>query len=180
MRAWIAVSVALIAAGVALFLYKVLVLGYPLTTAEQPGTWRVDFVVAVSGRGSRTVVDIPLPRTSGYQHLLSEEVKSEQMRFSISEGDGDRRGRWSGRLDGSSSLTYEVTFNALPFARPTPPTDAGGKYPASANDALAASPGIETSDPAVLELSRELMLDAKDKSALAQQVYEFVAHEICP
>ena len=180
MRAWIAVSVALIAAGVALFLYKVLVLGYPLTTAEQPGTWRVDFVVAVSGRGSRTVVDIPLPRTSGYQHLLSEEVKSEQMRFSISEGEGDRRGRWSGRLDGSSSLTYEVTFNALPFARPTPPTDAGGKYPASASDALAASPGIETSDPAVLELSRELMLDAKDKSALAQQVYEFVAHEIGP
>ena len=55
-----------------------------------------------------------------------------------------------------------------------------GKYPASASDALAASPGIETSDPAVLELSRELMLDAKDKSALAQQVYEFVAHEIGP
>src|SRR5215472_2861427 len=180
MRAWIAVSGALIAAGVALFLYKVLVLGYPLSTAEEPGTWRVDFVVSVSGRGSRTVVDIPLPRTSGYQRLLTEEVKSEQMRFSISEGDGDRRGRWSGRLDGSSSLTYEVTFNPLPFGRPIPPADTGGTYPTSASDALAASPGIEIDDPAVLELSRELMLDAKNKSALAQQVYEFVAHEIGP
>ena len=45
MRSWIVVSAPLIAAGVALFAYKVLVLGYPLSTAEEPGTWRVDFVV---------------------------------------------------------------------------------------------------------------------------------------
>lgn len=178
MRAWVAVSGALIAAGVALFLYKVLALDYPLSTAEEPGTWRVDFVVTVTGRGSRTVVDVPLPRTSGYQRLLTEQVKSEQMRFSISEGDGDRRGRWSGRLDGSSSLTYEVTIDALPYSRPIPPTDPGDKYPTSATDALGSSPGIQLTDPAVLELSRELVLDGKNKAALAQQAYEFVAHEI--
>ena len=74
MRPWIAVSGALIAAGVALFLYKVLVLGYPLSTAEEPGTWRVDFVVTVTGRGSRTVVEVPLPRTSGYQRLLTKHL----------------------------------------------------------------------------------------------------------
>src|SRR5215471_2348072 len=134
MRAWVAVSGGLIAAGLALFLYKVLVLGYPISTAEEPGTWRVDFVVTVTGRGSRTVVDVPLPRTSGYQRLLAEQVKSEQMRFSIGEGDGDRRGRWSGRVDGAASLTYSVTFDALPYSRPIPATDPGGKYPASAMD----------------------------------------------
>ena len=178
MRPWIAVSGVLIAAGVALFLYKVLVLGYPLSTAEVPGTWRVDFVVSVTGRGSRTVVDIPLPRTSGYQRLLTEEVKSEQMRFTISQGDGDRRGRWSGRLDGSSALTYEVTFDAFPYSRPLPTSDAGGRYPASATDALAVSPGIQVTDPAVTELSRELVLDTQDRAVLARQVYEFVGREI--
>lgn len=178
MRPWIIVSLALIAAGLALFAYKVVVLGYPLSTAEEPGTWRVDFVVTVTGRGSRTVVDIPLPRTSGYQRLLTEEVKSEQMRFSISEADGDRRGRWSARLDGSSSLTYEVTFDALPYGRPIPDRDLGGQYPSSASAALAASPGIQLTDPAVVELSRELALDNKNKAALAKQVYEFVSHEI--
>lgn len=178
MRPWIAVSGALIAAGVALFLYKVVVLGYPLSTAEEPGTWRVDFVVSVTGRGSRTVVDIPLPRSSGYQRLLTEEVKSEQMRFTISQGDGDRRGRWSGRLDGSSSLTYEVTFDAVAYGRTIPASDPGGTYPASAGDALSASPGIQLTDPAVVELSRELVLDTKNRAALAQQVYEFVGHEI--
>src|SRR5215470_15136602 len=153
MRAWVAVSGGLLAAGVALFLYKVLALGYPLSTAEEAGTWRTDFVVTVTGRGSRTVVDVPLPRTSGYQRLLAEQVKSEQMRFSIGEGDGDRRGRWSGRLDGASTLTY---------SRPIPINDPGGKYPPSAADALDATPGIQVSDPAVLELSRELVLDSKN------------------
>lgn len=178
MRAWIAVSAALIAAGVALFLYKVLVLGYPLSTAEEPGTWRVDLVVNITGGGSRSVVDVPLPRTSGYQRLLTEEVKSEQMRFSISENEGDRRGRWSGRLDGSASLTYEVTFDAQPYSRVIPPTEPAGTYPASAAAALTASPGIQIADPAVAELGRELVLDTKNKAALAEQVYEFVAYEI--
>jgi hypothetical protein len=178
MRSWIAVSAALVTAGLALFLYKVLVLGYPLSTAEEPGTWRVDLVVAVSGSGSRAVIDIPLPRTSGYQRLLTEEVKSEQMRFSISEGDGDRRGRWSGRLDGSSSLTYEVTLDALAYSRAIPPSDATAKYPASAEAALGASPGVQIGDSEVVALSRELVLDAKNKARLAQQVYEFVSREI--
>jgi len=180
MRRWIVVSGALIAAGLALFLYKVLVLGYPLSTAEEPGTWRVDFVVSMTGRGSRTVVEIPLPRTSGYQRLLTEEVKSEQMRFSIGEGDGDRRGRWSGRLDGSAILTYEVTFDALPFTRPIPETDTGGNYPPSAAGMLGAAPGIQLADPAFGDLARELRLNTKNKAALTRQVYEFVAHEIGP
>jgi len=180
MRSWIAVSGALIAVGLALFLYKVLVLGYPLSTAEEPGTWRVDFGVTVTGRGSRTVVEIPLPRTSSYQRLLTEELKSEQMRFSISEDDGGRRGRWSGRLDGSASLTYEVTFDAVPVSRPVPENDPGAKYPPSAMDALGSSPGVPTTDPMVTDLSRELVLDGKNKAALARQIYEFVAREIGP
>lgn len=178
MRRWIAVSGILIAVGLALFLYKVLALGYPLSTAEQPGTWRVDFVIAVTGRGSRTTVEIPLPRTSGYQRLLTEEVRSEQMRFSISEGDRDRRGRWSGRLDGSAGLTYEVTFDALPYSRAIPDSDAGGRYPPSVAEMLAASPGIQLGDPAIAELSRELRLDTRNRAALSRQVFEFVAHEI--
>ncbi|MGH7787482.1 MAG: UUP1 family membrane protein, partial [Candidatus Binatia bacterium] len=180
MRAWIAVSGLLIAAGVSLFLYKALVLGYPLSTAEEPGTWRVDFVVTVTGKDSRTVVEIPLPRTSGYQRLLTEEVKSEQLRFRIDEVDSDRVGRWSGRIDGSTSLTYEASFDAQAYARPLPINDPGGKYSTSVAAYLGSSPGIQHTDPAVVALSKELVLKAKDKVVLAQEVFDFVAHEIGP
>jgi len=178
MRTSIAVSGALIAAGISLFLVKVLLLGYPLTVAEAPATWRVDFVVAASGTGSRAAVDIPLPRSSTYQRILSEEVQSEQLRFSITEVDSDRRGRWSGKLDGSASLSYEVTIVASPSGRADVPADPGGNYPASVSAYLAASPAIQYTDPAIATLSKELMLTAKDKTALASGIYQFVAREI--
>ena len=170
MRPWIAVSGALIAAGVALFLYKVLVLGYPLSTAEEPGTWRVDFVVTVTGQGSRTVVEIPLPRTSGYQRLLTEEVKSEQMRFSIGEGDGDRRGRWSGtpRRLGQPHLRGDVRRAA--YGRPIPPSETGGNYPASVRRLPAAPRRASRSPiPAIAELSQRAACSTpKNKAALAR------------
>lgn len=181
MRIWILVSGALIAAGLALFLYKVLVLGYPLSTADAPGTWRVDVVVTATGKGSRAVIDIPLPRPSGYQRILTEEVHSAQLRFSIDEGtDGDRRGRWHGRLDGTAALSYQVTLEAIAYGRPAPPTDSGGKYPKSVATYLTASPAVQHGDPVIAELGRELVLDTRNKAALAQSIFEFVSTEIGP
>ena len=178
MRAWIAVSGVLIAAGLSLFAFKVFSLDYPLTTAAAPSVWRVDLVVTAAGTGSRTVIEIPLPRSSGYQRILAEEVRSEQMRFTIDEQDTDRRGRWSGRLDGSASLSYQVTIEAAPFGRPLPAGDSGGTYPKSVAEYLTAAPAIQHTDPAVAALSRELMLEAKNKVILAQHIFEFAADEI--
>jgi hypothetical protein len=70
------------------------------------------------------------------------------------------------------------TFDALAHSRPIPDRDPGGQYPSSVKPALAASPGIQLNDPAVVELSRELVLNTKNKAAQARQVYEFVAREI--
>jgi hypothetical protein len=120
MRSWFLLSGALVAAGVGIFLYKVFALGYPLSTAEEAGTWRVQLAVTVTGDGGRVVVDVPLPKTSGYQTLLAEEVRSGRLRFSISESDGERRGRWSGRLDDTATLSYEVTLDIQPYQRVLP------------------------------------------------------------
>ncbi|MGD9765191.1 MAG: UUP1 family membrane protein [Candidatus Binatia bacterium] len=178
MRAWIAVSGALIAAGLSVFLYKVLELDYPLSTAESPSAWRVDFVVTATGKGSRAVIEIPLPRSSDYQRVLTEEVRSDQMRFTITEHDNSRRGRWSGRLDGTATYSYQVTIEALPGGRPVPVAESTTPYPKSVAHYLPASPAIQRDDRAVAELSKELVLEAKNKAALAQGIYDFVANEI--
>jgi len=180
MRTWIVVSGALIAAGVAIFLYKVLVLGYPLSVADAPGTWRVDIVVTATGKGSRAVIDIPLPRPSGYQRILTEEVHSDQLRFNIAEGQdgGDRRGRWHGRLDGSAALSYQVTLEATPYGRPVPPNEAAAKYPDSVANYLAPSPAVQQTDPAIIALGKELLLSTKNKTALAHGIFAFVSGEI--
>lgn len=178
MRSWIVVSAALIGAGLGLFLYKVLYLGYPLTTAEEPGTWRVEQVLNVAGQRGRVVVEVPLPRTSAYQQLLTEEVRSGLLRFSIHEQPGGRRGRWSGKLDGSTSVRYQVTFATLPYHHDLPPKEERSAYPRTVSTYLEPSESVQSTDPAVADLSRELALDPTEKVALARDIFHFVSREI--
>lgn len=180
MRLATVVSAALISAGVAFFLYKVLVLGYPLTTADSPATYRVDFVVTAGGQDARATVDIPLPRSSSSQTLLSEAVRSNRFRFSIGEEDGDRRARWTGKLEGTVTFRYEVTFAIKPVQRVLPPQEARTVYPKSISAYLTASPGIQSADPTIGTLARELLLDGNDKVKLARDIYQFVAREVAP
>jgi hypothetical protein len=168
----------MVAAGVGLFLYKVFVLGYPLSTAENADTWRVQLVLTVTGEGGRVVVDVPLPKTSGYQSLVAEEVRSGRLRFSISEADGQRHGRWSGKLDETATLSYEVTLDILPYQRPLPERDETDTYAKSVTEALGESPGIQVNDKAIADLARELVLESHNKVELAREIHRFVSREI--
>jgi transglutaminase-like putative cysteine protease len=178
MRAWVIVSALLVGMGLGGFLYKVARLHYPLSTAGAPQTWRVEHVVNVTGQGSRAVIDVPLPRTSSYQRLLTEEVRSGPLRFSIIEEAGGRRGRWSGKLEGTARLSYEVTFVSAAHQREIPPAETRPLHPKAVQPFLAASPGVQVKDPAVAELARELSLPAGDKVQLAWAVFDFVSREI--
>lgn len=180
MRAWVVLSAVLIAAGVALFLYKVLVLQYPLSTGEQPGIWRMELAVNVTGEGGWTTVEISLPRSLAAQQLLSEEVRSGRLRFSISEEDGNRYGRWTGRLSGATSMSYQVTVGTQLHKQPLPEQETKPRYPKSALGFLKESPGIRTSDPIFKQLSSELRLEKRDRVKLAREIYRFVSREIGP
>jgi hypothetical protein len=179
MRSWVIVCAGLIAAGLGLFTYKVVVLGYPLSTAGAPGTWRVELVFNATGEGGRSVIEAGLPQTSGYHRLLTEEVRSGRLRFSISEADSSRRGRWSGKLDGTITLSYEVTVETLTYARRLPEKESrSSPYPKMVSPFLEESPGVQVNDPAIADLSRELLLDGSDKVKLVEEIYDFVSREI--
>jgi len=178
MRAWVAVSGALVGLGLALFLYKVVGLGYPLSTGEQRDTWRVEVAVNVKGDGEWANVEIPLPNSTNYQQLLSEEVRSGALRFSITEEGGNRYGRWNGRLVGSSVVSYQAAVATKMHAHLLPDEERDAEYPDEVARFLEASPGIDTSDPEFQELSTELLLDPRDKVKLAREIYRFVGREI--
>ena len=68
-------------------------------------------VVDVTGEAEkRVVVDALLPRASGYQRLLSEEVRSGPLRFSI-------RSRWAGSSSTLTSLNVAPLRCSKPRAR---------------------------------------------------------------
>jgi hypothetical protein len=170
--------VLLISTGGVLFLYKVFQLGYPLRTADQPRTWRVEQVINVSGEGGRIVVDSPLPRPSRYQRVLTEVVRSDVLRFSIAEESGSRRGRWSGKVDGSTRVSYQVTVTTRRYRRKLAASNKTTAYSDLVAAYLNPSPGVQADDPAVADLSRELVLTSKDKARLAREIFAFVSREI--
>lgn len=183
MRSWFVVSAALVLAGCGLFFYKTLILEYPLRSADVAGTWRAELVINVTGdEDKRVVVDTLLPRDSGYQRLLSEAVRSGPMRFSISEDGQSRQGRWSGNLVRTTSLSYQVTFDALAYRWELPPTEerTADRYPRSVATYLDPSPGVQSDDPAILQLATELNLDSADKVRLTRDIFAFVSREIGP
>jgi hypothetical protein len=178
MRSWILFCVFLIGTGAGLFLYKVLDLDYPLSAAGEPPTWRVEQAINITGEGGRIVVEVPLPRSSGYQRLLSEEVRSGLLRFSISEDAGDRRARWSGKVEGSTTVSYQVTVTTLSYSHSLPPADKTSEYSERVSAFLAGSTFVQLDDPAITELSRELTLNSADKVRLAREIFGFVSREI--
>lgn len=181
MRSWMVVSAVLVAAGLSLFLYKTVGLGYPLRSADIAGTWRAELVVNVTGDpDKRVVIDALLPRDAGYQRLLSEAVRSGPMRFSISEDGQSRHGRWSGNLTRSTNLSYQVTFDALEYRWDLPASEArtAESYPRRPRAMLAPAPSIQSDDPAIAQLAAELDLDPADKVKLTRDIFSFVSREI--
>lgn len=179
MRSWAFLSVLLVATGISIFVYKALVLDYPLSSADVADTWRAELVINVTAEeGKRVVVDALLPRAGGYQRLLSEVVRSGPLRFSISEDGQSRQGRWSGPLERSTSVSYQVTFDTLEYSWELPASEERAEYPKSVRAHLDPSPGIQSDDPAVDQLARELGLERTDKVALAREIFAFVSREI--
>jgi len=181
MRSWVALSILLVFAGLSIFAYKVFVLEYPLRSAGVAGTWRAEIVVHVTGDGNkRVVVDALLPRASGYQRLLSEVVRSGPLRFSISEDGQSRQGRWSGALERSTSVSYQVSFDALEYRWELPASEerTADGYPKTVRAFLESSPGVQLDDPAVAQLAAELELDSPDRVVLVREIFAFVNREI--
>ncbi len=181
MRSWAVLSILLVVTGLSIFAYKTLVLDYPLRAADVAETWRAELVVNVTAEtDKRVVVDALLPRSGGYQRILSEVVRSGPLRFSISEEGQSRQGRWSGTLERATSVSYQVTFDTLEYRWELPPKEerSEDKYPKAVRAYLDPSPGIQSDDPAIEQLAGELGLDGNDKVALAKEIFAFVSHEV--
>jgi hypothetical protein len=179
MRAWVVASAGFVVLGLGVFLYKIFVLRYPLRAGEQPGTWRVELAIRATGEGGFATLEIPLPRSTDAQQLASEEVRSGQMRFSITEEHGNRYGQWTGKLRGAIVLSYQASLATALHRAPLPAREVGADYPKSVAAFLEDSPGIATKDPTIKKLSSELLvLGARDKAKLAREIYRFVSREI--
>jgi len=104
----------LILAGLAFFIYKLVILQFPLSPDSRIKIWDIEVRVSFLAEGQPVKVSLYVPRTSGNYALLDENLISRGYGARIKEVGGNRRVIWSIReASGQQTLYYRATLQKL-------------------------------------------------------------------
>ncbi len=150
-------------AGVGLFAYKTLRLGYPLTPASTASVWDLELALQFSADGGPTKVRMSIPQSEGEFVVVGENFVSGEYGLTTETDAWGRRAVWSVReATGDQVIYYRAAVQRLgsapPASRIVPPaTDVSGldeaQFAAAANlldDSFSRSADLETLLPQLL------------------------------
>lgn len=109
-------GLALVVLGVALFLWKAVVLDMPVLLASSEGLWRVEIEIDARGTGQRGSVRLALPSSDALQAIFDDRALDDDLSFSEREEDGQRVGVWSGAFHGIQQVTHGFRVQFAPRA----------------------------------------------------------------
>ena len=143
------VSAFLIALGLGLFLYKAIVLGFPLSPGEKANLWDVEVRLGFIAHDKPVKVSLFIPRSTRHFAVVDENFISRGYGLTTSAVDNNRQAVWSLRkASGAQTLYYRAVVQSLeatdqeptvskPEIQPPPPFE--GPYLAAAESLLAQS-----------------------------------------
>jgi len=173
---------ALLAFGLSVFAWKILILGLPVLPSDAEGLWRVDLEITVRGTNRRGSVRTTLPSSGPGQTVFDEHSTSDRLNFTIREENGERSGVWSGRLTGVHTIGYGFRVQLEPFTVPIPPATDGAplKAPEEVRERYARPvTNLGPDAPEVEGLLAALRVPpSDDRAAQLRLLYRFVADEI--
>jgi hypothetical protein len=107
-------SAVLMALGLGLFLYKAIVLGFPLVPGEKADLWDVEARVSFVAQDKPVKVSLFIPKSSRRFAVVDENFISRGYGLTTSLEDNNRRAVWSIRKDsGPQALYYRAVIQAL-------------------------------------------------------------------
>ena len=140
-------------AGLGLFLYKAVYLGFPLMPGQKTDVWEVEVKINFSASGRPVKALLYVPRTSADFSIINENFISKGYGISISTIDGNRQVAWSIRnARGQQTLYYHATIEKMVTGEP----------PATSKNVKLVPSEYEGAD---LEAATAILLEAKQKSA---------------
>lgn len=144
----------LAAAGLLLFAYKTLVLGFPLRPEAQASHWNIEARVTFEGKGQPVKLGLFIPRNSRHFAIVNENFISKGYGVSVSGVQDRRKANWSIRKTrGRQTLYYKALIRRLERNLPLMPPAQGDLE------------GVQPLEGARREASESLFLDIKNKSA---------------
>jgi hypothetical protein len=148
-------SAVLIAMGLGLFLYKAIVLGFPLVPGEKADLWDVEARVSFVAQDKPVKISLFIPKSSRRFAVVDENFISRGYGLTTSLEDSNRRAVWSIRKDsGAQALYYRAVIQALESTEQEPTLSKPEIDPSLAFEGSAL-----TAAEAILALSREQSAD---------------------
>lgn len=112
----------LMAAGIALAIFRHIELGIPWLAGEQRPVWMVEARIDFQAQDEPVMVNLNIPDAPPGFRLLSEQAASPGYGFSIIEESGNRRGEWTIRnATGQQTLYFKAQLVPDEGARPDSP-----------------------------------------------------------
>lgn len=108
------VAAVLALAGIGLFLYKLLVLEYPLFGQERVDIWNIEAHVVFRGTGRPVKLDLKVPKNTRRYVIVDEAFISRGYGLHIQLKDGNRHGIWTTReANGRQDIYYRAGVRFL-------------------------------------------------------------------
>jgi len=161
--------------GLAVFLYKVLVLEFPLRPEEKTQTWRVEVRMQFEAKGGPAKLQLNLPRSANNLVIIDQNFVSPGYGLTMGAGRGNQTAVFAIReAQGRQTVYYRVLVNAVRFPddwsrEPVPnlplPRFEGAEQVAA--DALVRAARAQSADPETFAaiLLRRLKNSASDDEA---------------
>jgi hypothetical protein len=176
----------LLALGLAIFLWKAVVLDMPVMLASSEGLWRVEIQIDARGTGQRGSIRLALPSSDGGQAVFDDRALDDDLSFSEREEDGQRIGVWSGAFHGIQQVSHGFRVQFPPRSAPVRgrARDTHAEEPVIVEPEISAAWGGQTpvypvKDPAVSAALDTLgALHQADLPGRARTLFGFVADEV--
>ena len=115
----------LAAIGLSVFLYKWLVLDFPLSEDQETAVWTIESAVSFDSGPGSIKVQLHVPTLTPGFRMLNENSVSRGYGFSINYGSGGREAQWAiRRADGEQTIYYRISVyqdESLDQSDTTPP-----------------------------------------------------------
>ncbi|UCE33871.1 MAG: UUP1 family membrane protein [Deltaproteobacteria bacterium] len=106
--------------GVGLFLYKALVMGFPLAPRAISDIWNIECRIAFIARNAPVKVSLFVPRTSSRFAIMNENFISQGYGIGTAIKDGNRQAVWSIRkAQGQQTLYYRAVVRRIDAETPS-------------------------------------------------------------
>lgn len=170
------VTTILIAAPLAMLLYKSQVLNLSLLPQMVDDVW--NFHISVRPKGDKTSFSFPIPKSGPGIKLTDERIRSKNFEVFIDSSSDSSLATWSSKEPIKERVTYSARIDLKPLSYKNIPKDYTESYPKGLHRYLKVPTLLPEDIAAISNLENAILEGSEDKTSVVRKIYYYVEEEI--